>query len=681
MYHQIGYFSMSIIHKIRHYFATHFAASFSLVLALAIISVMGLMQTYLRRDYLQYFLDQSYEQEQAVMRSVRQTLNRTLYELMSEGSKMAVDEKLRTLAESLQEGDGSESGQARELELSNELKNHVYGSYAIASAVVGPDGLLAQYDRFKITNPGTMMLWRAEDNPVLTQMTEFLTEPFRPYSEREDPDPFFFPRIRIYVDSAVHPSFPNERVIHFVFPLTGGKHSVWSCPYALVTSYSIETFQEFLDTVNIPQGDYIQGYITDSDGIIIYHGDPSMIGTESAVMEEDETLRLISGPLDYFGLTLHIMIDVGKLRSYINRIYWKDSRIYFLLILFGGFFVFLVFRRLMQPVRDLSESMRQAENGKNPDPIPVRGHHELWQVADEYNHMLLALDEKNRELEFQHKMALLSLNQKHEAEQEALESQINAHFICNTLGCINYEAIEAGNHEVSLLIKKLSNILRYSFDQRHQEVLICQEIAWVDQYLYLQKMRREDVFDYEIHFPDVYGQWPCCKLMFQPFVENSILHGFEGRKTGGMIRISADMDGELLRIRIEDNGCGMDEATEAAIAQILLNKGLPQLATAREQLGEMESVENLYLGNGDDPRLGNGENPHPGNGDNPRLGNGGNPHLGIGIANVVTRMRMFYGDRFDVSMNTRKGEGTCFVFRVPIPDREMRSETGLEEAI
>ena len=134
-----------------------------------------------------------------------------------------------------------------------------------------------------------------------------------------------------------------------------------------------------------------------------------------------------------------------------------------------------------------------------------------WQLAEEYNRMADAIEEKNGEIRRKNEERLQSLRQQHRAEMEALESQINAHFICNTLGCINYEAIEAGNHQVSVLIKKLSNILRYTFDQHSQNVFMFQEIAWVDQYLYLQKNRYETLFDYEISFPDAYHYWPCCK--------------------------------------------------------------------------------------------------------------------------------------------------------------------------
>ena len=69
-------------------------------------------------------------------------------------------------------------------------------------------------------------------------------------------------------------------------------------------------------------------------------------------------------------------------------------------------------------------------------------------------------------------------------------------FICNTINAINYEAIESGNYKVSTLLKKLSNTLRYTFDQKHQNVYMRQEIVWIEQYLYLQRERLESVFEY-----------------------------------------------------------------------------------------------------------------------------------------------------------------------------------------
>ena len=147
------------------------------------------------------------------------------------------------------------------------------------------------------------------------------------------------------------------------------------------------------------------------------------------------------------------------------------------------------------------------------EKIKIEGAHEIWQLAQEYNRMVDQLSEKEKEVEKQHQLAMISLERQYQAEWEALESQINAHFICNTLGIINYEAIENGNDKVSVMIRKLSNILRYTFDQKRQEVFFRQEVAWIEQYLYLQKARFEDLFNYEISYDEIYGDWPCCKLM------------------------------------------------------------------------------------------------------------------------------------------------------------------------
>ena len=220
-----------------------------------------------------------------------------------------------------------------------------------------------------------------------------------------------------------------------------------------------------------------------------------------------------------------------------------------------------------------------------------------------------------------------SMKMKQLAEREALESQINAHFICNTLNVINYEAIDSGNYKISVLLKKLSNILRYTFDQKHQNVYMFQEISWIEQYLFLQKERMEGMFDYQIEFDSDYDNWPCRKLMLQPFVENSILHGFEGRISGGMIRITGRGYKEFLEIAVEDNGCGMDRERSTIIQEILEN---PLIAKSKE--------------------------------------------VGIGISNVVTRMQMYYGKEFKVSLDTEEGEGTRFVFLLPMPSSASMEE-------
>ena len=237
--------------------------------------------------------------------------------------------------------------------------------------------------------------------------------------------------------------------------------------------------------------------------------------------------------------------------------------------------------------------------------------------------MLDKLLQQEQETEKSYRMSLMAIERQHQAEREALETQINAHFLCNTLGTINYEAIEAGNRKVSLLIKKLSNILRYTFDQKCQNVYMSQEFAWIEQYLYLQKARFEDAFDYEIDLQEEYDMWPCCKLMLQPFVENAIIHGFKGWEIGGMLKIMAKGQGEYIKIVINDNGYGIPEEREKAIQEIIKGNDVS-----------------------DDLRI------------------------GIGIRNVVARIHIFYGDSAQISLWSKEGEGTKFEFLLPYPERK-----------
>ena len=140
-----------------------------------------------------------------------------------------------------------------------------------------------------------------------------------------------------------------------------------------------------------------------------------------------------------------------------------------------------------------------------------------------------------------------------------------------------------------------------------------------------------DVFDYEIIFPEEYNEWPCCKLFLQPFVENSILHGFEGWESGGKIVISGRESGGRLVMTVEDNGCGMEKDVSDAISRILSgNAGIE-----RNQIG-------------------------------------------IGIQNVVARLRMYYGPEMEVELETAPGKGTKFIMWLPIP-ADILEENGEQE--
>ncbi len=277
---------------------------------------------------------------------------------------------------------------------------------------------------------------------------------------------------------------------------------------------------------------------------------------------------------------------------------------------------------------DIGRAMREIRHGEYGGEIKIRGTHELWQLAEQYNRTVKALDAQREETKREFEEKTLTIQRCNEAEREALESQINAHFLCNTLGAINYSAIENGDTEVSVLLKNLSGILYYTFSPNTKMVTIGEELDWVCQYLYLQKFRLMDVFDYEVIFPEEYNEWPCCKLFLQPFVENSILHGLEGREKGGKIIICGQRSEERLMISVADNGCGMEKRVSDTIKEILA--------------GNNATVERN--------------------------------RVGIGIRNVMARLRMYYGHGLEARLETAPGKGTKFTLWLPIPAEMLKED-------
>lgn len=604
---------MHLYRRIKTYFEEHIVSSFVLVFAVAILIMAFVFQGYLKNEYLNYLVEQSFQTENAVLESVQKNVNYSIKEHINFGSEMVVSPNIYDATQEVYESKGFNY-----LSLYNVLTDYDYIKNTVAVAVVDEDGLVCQYDRYKRSD-GSM--WDNDNEDSLIEMYEEVMD---------NTNNYYTPLYMVSAEPNVHPQDSELRLFHIAYPLIGNRSGLKKVRNVLVVSYNMNVFKEFLNTVEIPKVEYAQGYIADEDGKILYHNINKYIGTAESDLMRDDSIQVISRKLGYFGWTMNILMDESMMREHVNNIYNKGVMIYIVILGAYIFLIVILMRYLMKPVTRISESIKTVKKGSFHSKISIEGKHEIWQLADEYNKMIEALEEKNIAIKRHHEETLASIERQHQAEREALESQINAHFICNTLGTINYEAIESGNRQVSVLIKKLSNILRYTFDQKCQEVYMYQEIAWIDQYLYLQKTRFENVFDYSIDFEEQYGYWPCCKLMFQPFVENSILHGFEGRHEGGKIEISVAEEKGRLKIKISDNGSGIDDGTEEVINAILESKGKTPVLQRQK--------------------------------------------VGIGILNVVTRMRMYYGKNLDICMQTGKDTGTSFTFWIPIPESELKNQ-------
>jgi two-component system sensor histidine kinase YesM len=159
----------------------------------------------------------------------------------------------------------------------------------------------------------------------------------------------------------------------------------------------------------------------------------------------------------------------------------------------------------------------------------------------------------------------------------ALQSQINPHFLYNTLDCIRGQALidEAG--EIANMLEVLSEFFRYSISGGDNIVTLREELGSVENYMLIQKYRFDERYGYEIiYLSDKNSVLNCYipKLVLQPLVENAIVHGLE-KKGSGTIKITVDWTSSVIIITISDNGCGMDDETLDALRNAIHSNNPP----------------------------------------------------------------------------------------------------------
>ncbi len=475
-----------------------------------------IFQNYLKNQYLNYLIDETWQTENALLSAAAVNLNVQLNSALSASSEIAVNQDLRYIVEYAL--DSSADQRVRSLmTLSSKLSEMSYYSSDIVNiAIFTQDGLLQEYGRnWAVTyHPG---LWADEEESAVDRIYSDV------YARMFDD---MIGRYVVTTAPAFHQDFPDMQMFHIALPLLGKASSFQNVNAVVVVSFQLSGLVRSGALAGGRQN-YVCGYLTDRDATIIYHERKELIGTdENEYLSQGGSVFLVQ-PLSCFDWDAHIAIDTASLHDNVNRMYNQGVVIYILMLVVCGAAWNLLMHHILRPIGIIGSAMNEIRSGKPNHKIQVQGTHEIWQLAEQYNDMLDSLHEQQQEVQRQFDEKTRFIQQKNQAEREALESQINAHFLCNTLNAINYNVLESGNTEVAALLKRLSSILYYTFSQTTQDVTLGQELDWVQQYLYLQKYRLGDRFSYQIDFPEEYREWPCCKLVLQPFVENSILHGFE----------------------------------------------------------------------------------------------------------------------------------------------------------
>ena len=266
-------------------------------------------------------------------------------------------------------------------------------------------------------------------------------------------------------------------------------------------------------------------------------------------------------------------------------------------------------RRVSNPLAELSEAMDRFD-GHEFTPSPVGNTtQEIGSLQESFNHMAVEISSlmeiiKERE------------QQKRKLEVNFLRAQINPHFLYNTLFSIRC-AVEVGkNSQAAQMLGAFIDLLRSTLAVKDNTVPLQDELETTRKYLVVQKLRYGEKVNYEVEMERGTEHCMVPPLILQPLVENSIFHGLEAKSEGGTVIIESALQGENLLLTITDDGAGMDSET---------------LERARE---------------------------------NCRKNVAGNAHS-VGMANVHNRIRLNYGERYGLTLESVKGIGTTITLLIP----------------
>ncbi|WNS43756.1 histidine kinase [Paenibacillus sp. MMS20-IR301] len=215
---------------------------------------------------------------------------------------------------------------------------------------------------------------------------------------------------------------------------------------------------------------------------------------------------------------------------------------------------------LLKPLNKLQRLMVEVEYNDLNVRFQSKYEDEVSAVGHKFNRMLDQIQVLIQEVR-------VSEQEKRKSEVKALQAQVDPHFLYNTLNTIFWKSENGEKKDVSEMIVALSLLFRLGLNNGHDITTLEQEIKHVRQYLQLQQKCYENLFTYSIEVEDeAYLTIPILKILLQPLVENSILHGFRDKADPGSIAIQISRSAGFLILKVTDNGCGMDAAElEAAV--------------------------------------------------------------------------------------------------------------------
>ena len=365
-----------------------------------------------------------------------------------------------------------------------------------------------------------------------------------------------------------------------------------------------KTLEAYLDQLQLGKEGFT--FIVDANHDFVYHPKKAVYSSNAEMKAMAPYLSVKNGyvkskqayvsqyQIPNSGWTLIGVSSMEQLHAVQTQILWSfiGTGLFALGVCLIG--IWFVLRLWIKPLRDLQATILKVGSGHSDLRANETGSPELVDLARQFNIMLDRIDQ-----------LMIAVKEEEQNvrryELQALSSQINPHFLYNTLDTIVWMAEFNDSKRVVEVTKSLAKYFRLALNQGHEQISLKDEIDHVRQYLFIQKQRYGEKLQYEIKELKQYDDYKIPKLILQPLVENAIYHGIKEMNRQGMIRVSVSENDTQLIVSIYDNGRGFvaSETTNATLVR-LGGVGLKnvdqrlQLQFGKSYHMEIKSEENTY---------------------------------------------------------------------------------------
>ena len=386
----------------------------------------------------------------------------------------------------------------------------------------------------------------------------------------------------------------------------------------LLVDMSFSGIERVCRDVTLAKGGYL--YLIDGDGELIYHPRQQLI--YAGLLEENN--RAAAGYRDgshtehFQGQTRQVtvktvgytgwrLVGVAPRDSWLapsSQLFLFGLALLFFAIFLMAFLNFLISARISDPIRRLDQSVKALEGGQEVD-IEVGGCYEVQHLSRSVRSMVSTMRHLMDDI-------IQQEGQKRRSELEVLQSQINPHFLYNTLDSIAWMCEQGRTADAVKMIHALARLFRISISKGHELITLEREVEHAKSYLKIQNYRYKNQFTYAFDVEEGCLSYLCNKITLQPIIENAIYHGIDRMVDEGFIEVRIREEETAVRITVTDNGVGM----------------------TREQCREILHRE-------------------------------AKDRTGIGIKNVHDRIRIYFGEEYGLHITSEPDEGTCVEIRIP----------------